>query len=190
MIDLGTEGKHLMEIVAIDTDDRADGQGKAGLTWISKTLLNTNLRMNNTSKDYIGGWESSDLRGYLQNTIKPLIPTAVRDAIVSVTKIQCAMIDGKRTVNGQTTQDDVWIPSDYEVGAGTAYENIGAIYNNRFTSNTDRIKKRFGQGSAEKWWLRSGGATSNPVRCIDTTGSTNGQFANEFMGIALGFCTN
>ena len=193
-LDLGTEGKHLMEIVAFDTDDRADGNGKAGITWISKTLLNTAQAMNSTYKTSgsdssytTGGWENSDMRAYLKNTIKPLIPATVKNAIVEVTKIQSLHIGGSRVKNGQTTTDDVWIPSHHEVGSGTTYESQGAVYSSKFTDTTSRIKKR--NDSTYSWWLRSVSGTNN-FWSIYTDGNASSSNGSNSSGVALGFCTN
>lgn len=40
-LDLGTEGKINMRIAAFDTDDLANGSGKAKITWISDNTLAT-----------------------------------------------------------------------------------------------------------------------------------------------------
>lgn len=194
MIDLGTEGKHLMEIVAFDTDNKADGTGKAGITWISKTLLNTTHAMNATQKTVdsetaytAGGWENSDMRAYLKNTIKPLIPETVRNAIVSVTKVQSIYTGGTNVINGQTTTDDVWIPGDKEIFNSTKYESTGAVYSAKFNSASDRIKKR--DDSTSRWWLRSTG-NSNNFRYVNAGGDGSSYVANNSYGVALGFCTN
>lgn len=187
MIDLGTEGKHLMEIVAIDEDDRADGQGKAGLTWLSKTLLNTAQKLNNT-RTSSGGYESCSLRSYLQNTIKPLIPSEVRNALVEVTKVQSTRSSSGATINGQTSTEDVWIPSVHEmISSNTSNETTGATYSEAFTSDNNRVKKL--NNVANFYWLRS--ATSTSKFCfISNAGASNSAFPESPGGIALGFCTN
>lgn len=193
MIDLGTEGKHLMEIVAFDEDDKADGSGKAKITWISKTLLNTAHRMNPANSGGAigtggnGGWEHCEMRTYLKNTIKPLIPETVRNAIVNVTKIQSTVTDGTMIKDGQTTTDDVWIPSNYEVGLGTTYESQGSVYSSKFTGNTSRTKKR--NGSNRYWWLRSAINNYN-FNYVYASGSNSNNTAGNSYGVALGFCTD
>lgn len=193
MLDLGTEGQHLMEIVAFDEDDKADGSGKAKITWISKEQLNTTHAMSASKKTVdgetaytAGGWEHSDMRTYLKDTVKPLIPETVRNAIVPVTKIQSTYTGGALVKNGQTTTDDVWIPSNHEVGFGTDYETTGAVYSGKFTNNASRIKKRM--GSAKVWWLRSAYYT-NYFRGVNGDGSSYYNLANNALGVALGFCT-
>ena len=98
MLDLETEGKVQMQIVAFDADELADGSGTAAITWISKQLLNTSHRMN-PSYEYnsstgtytlgtgsIGGWKESEMRSWLNSSIKPLIPSTVRGFIKQVKK--------------------------------------------------------------------------------------------------------
>ena len=77
-IDLGTEGEVIMTIVGIDADDLADDSGKAPITWISKQLLETKNRMNPSystgteGTGTLGGWEKTEMRSYLKETVKPL----------------------------------------------------------------------------------------------------------------------
>ena len=194
MIDLGTEGKHLMEIVAFNEDDKADGSGKAKITWISKDLLKTTHRMNPSDSSGAigtggnGGWENCEMRTYLKNTIKPLIPAEVRNAIVNVTKIQSTVTDGTKVIDGQTTTDDVWIPSNHEIySTNTSYETTGATYRGKFNSSANRIKKR--NGSNSTWWMRSATSTAN-FRRVTGSGDANDYGASNYTGVALGFCTD
>lgn len=174
-----------MEIVAFDTDDKADGSGKAKITWISKDLLKTTKNMNseNTTE---GGWEQSIARNYLKTTIKPLIPQTVRDAIVPVTKVSSTWASNAVAVNGQSTTDDVWIPSNHEVGDGNSYESTGAVYSGKFTNDASRIKKW--KGSARGWWLRSS-FNSVSFCYVNESGDVEFNFASRWSGVALGFCT-
>lgn len=192
-LDLGSEGTVNMQIVAFDEDNKADGSGKAKVTWISKEYLASTHQMNASQKTVdgetaytAGGWEHSDMRTYLKGTIKPLIPETVRNAIVPVTKIQSIYTGGAKVIDGQTTADDVWIPSNHEVGFGTDYESTGAVYNTIFNSNTSRIKKRNDSNSV--WWLRSASDTSK-FRRVFNIGSSSSSDANSVGGVVLGFCT-
>ena len=190
-IDLGTYGKHFFEIIAFDTDDKADGSGKAKITWLSKTLITT-YKMNSASKTVdgitsytAGGWEYSDMRAWLKSDVKPLLPEVVRNAIVPVTKVSCTYTT-ELIKDGQTTTDDVWIPGGREIFNNTNYETTGAVYNTRFASNPDRIKYN-SAGSASYWWLRSAISVNN-FRCVHSSGSEYGNGANNQNGVALGFC--
>ena len=184
-----------MEIVAFNEDDKADGSGKAKITWISKDLLNTKHRMNPANNNGEigtggnGGWENCEMRTYLKITIKPLIPEAVRNAIVEVTKIQSTVTNGTMVKDGQTTTDDVWIPSHHEVfPKKTNLESTGATYGSKFTSDSLRTKKY--NGTSSNWLSRSAVSISE----FEGVGSSGNDFggvnASLARGIALGFCTD
>lgn len=165
MLDLGTEGQHLMEIVAFDTDDKADGSGKAKITWISKDCINS------VSLTNLDG-------GYLENTIKPLIPATVMNGIVNVTKYN---------YSSGTTEDDLWIPNLYEIGITNRYDTQSGAKYNKFNSNTKRVKKL--RGVASEWWART---NINRYRyTVDDDGSEGSSYegGSVIMGFALGFCT-
>lgn len=192
MLDLGAKGQIYMELVALDTDDKADNSGKARMTWISKPIIETHA-MNATSKTSgsdsgytAGGWENTDMRAYLKDTIKPLIPEAVRNAIVNVTKVSSIYTGGALVKDGQTTTDDVWIPSVHEIFNNTNYETTGPVYSSKFNSNANRIKKN-AAGSADSWWLRSASGANN-FGCVNNNGSESGSNASGAYGLVLGFC--
>lgn len=187
MLDLGTEGKHLMEIVAFDEDDKADGTGKAGITWISKTLLNTNCKMN-ASSSVTGGWETSQLRSYLKETIKPLIPEIVRTGIVDVSKVQNVYEGNVKSVLSST--EDVWVPNAYELTNNSYYENTGAVYSSKFIAPENRVKKKIGSSSGSTWWLRTM-SSKTIFSYVLSSGSLGSSYSpSSSFGIALGFCTN
>ena len=197
-LNLGTEGTVTMQIVAMDTDVKADGTGTAPITWVSEYLLKTSHRMNparvaNDDGTYqegtggIGGWEKSEMRTYLTEIIKPLIPEEVRNAIVPVTKYSRNYNTAGSSVNNVATTDDVWIPSYREIFGGTSYETQGVIYSEKFTDATSRIKQKVG-GSATHWWLRSAYHTSNFSR-VYSDGNYDHNGASYSSGVALGFCT-
>ena len=197
-IDLGTEGKHLMEIVGIDVDDRADGNGKAGLTWISKTLLKTAKPKQEPGSGNYNGWANCDLRTYLNNSILPLIPSNVRSGIVPVTKITGSWINGAFARNGETTTESIWIPGAREVcGDKATFETTGPFYSGKFanTTSTDasRIKRVVNSGgtSGSAWWLRSSSTNSGSYGVTYLGAGDSLNFYNTYnIAIALGFCTN
>ncbi len=130
----------------------------------------------------IGGWEKTEMRAYLKDTVKPLIPELVRNAIKEVTKTQPAY-NTNQTSFTQTTMDDVWIPS-YAECFGTTSMYKGLFEN----MNANRIKKKVGATSASWWWLRSA-ATGNGFYNVYSSGNYYGNNASSAGGVALGFCT-
>ena len=193
LLNLGSEGFVAMQIAAFDADDLADGSGKAPISWISQQLLKTNHRMNpervqNDDGTYqegtgaIGGWEKSEMRSYLIDTIKPLISDTVRNAIKSVTKTQSGYNTSGNSFT-QTTTDDIWIPSYNEIfGSSSLYYPL--------FQNTDanRVKKKSGSTSASEWWLRSV-YNSIAFHIMYKTGDYAGFSPYYSSGVALGFCT-
>lgn len=186
-LDLGSEGVIDMQIVAFDTDDLADGSGKAPITWIAKTLLATSHRMNpslvtNADGTYqdgtgsIGGWEKCEMRTYIKETIKPLIPETVRNAIKEVTKSHDAYdTSGKRFT--QTTTDDVWFVDWKELSAV-----FNGIYSAAFPNNASAAR-----GAA--WWYRTA-ANVSEFRNIGLSGDKNSSTkANMELRIGICFCT-
>lgn len=188
-LDLGSEGVVNMQIAAFDTDDLADGSGKAHITWISKELLAKSKRWNpsggiNGDGTYkegtrtIGGWEKSELRAYLKETVKPLIPETVRNAIVEITKSHTAYDTSAKTFT-QTTTVDVWVPSSYD---------IGSLYTELFPNEESRRKKWIGSYSYFGWWLRDA-YSADRASCIKNSGAIGYYPAAESQYTCLCFCT-
>lgn len=196
-LDLGSEGIVHMQIVGIDLDDLADGSGKAPLTFISHELLKTSHGMNpartpssapyNEGTGAIGGWEKCEMRTYLKNTVKPLIPETVQNAIVNVTKHSNIFDTSGTKVLNIVTTDDIWIPSNQEIFGGTSYETLGHVYSDVFTDADSRKKFKAGASSVSYWWLRSAEATTG-FKCVNNNGDSKYSNANNTLGVALGFC--
>lgn len=183
-IDLGAQGTHLMVLVAKNTDNKADGTGKARMTWVSNTILTTRHLMNSTATT-TGGWADCSMRSYLTDTIKPLIPETIRNAIVPVTKVSSTYESSAIVPNGQTTTDDVWIPSAQEIFGGSLYETDGVTYTTYFNSATARTK--YLNGSTSLWWLRSASSTTK-FRDVASNGNVTNDNASGTSGVVLGFC--
>ena len=200
-LDLGTEGIVKMKIVAMDADELADGSGnKAPITWISEQLLNTPHIMNpprefgKEGTGTIGGWEKSEMRAYLNETILPLITdnesalSPASNGIKVVKKYTIIVNTSEEVENNKVTTDSVWIPSAWEMfGSGSEFETMGANYSEVFTDDASRVKKMSG-GNAAWWWLRSANDNSYFNR-VGKDGSSYIGIANSTGGVALGFCT-
>ena len=193
MLDLGTEGKVLMQLVAKDADDKADGTGKAPTTWIAKQVLGTKHRMNPEKQAHtegtgtLGGWEKCEMRTYLKETIKPLIPQTVRDAITPVTKYtRIYQASDETAVNNVASVDDVWIPSSYEMGQ-TGLETSGVTYGSTFPNATSRKKFKPGEPFAKGWWLRSVYGVAS-FCYVNGSGAFDTYTYSSDGSVAIGFC--
>lgn len=190
-IDLGAEGVINMQIAGFDTDDLADGTGKAPITFIGKELLKTPHRMNpklvtnadETLQEGTGsfeGWEKCEMRKYMKDTIKPLIPELVRKRITEVIKMHMQ--------DGQITQDDVWIPGRYEIAIRASSEQP-IKYNVLFANRSNRIKTDI-SGTTRLWWIRDASKSGQGFFYIDTQGydELTAGYAQNIYYIALSFC--
>ena len=191
-LDLGAQGVVNMQIVGQEVDALAAGGGTAKYSLISKELLTTDHRMNPSKQSgtegtgTLGGWEKCEMRSYLKETIKPLIPANVRNAIKEVTKYSRIYNASETAVNNVTSTEDVWIPSAREVNF-SGYETSGPSYTTAFPDNASRIKKKVGSGSAAWWWLRYADSR-NGFRGVNSDGSSSDNDAYNSGGVALGFC--
>lgn len=175
-IDLGAEGVINMQIAAMDTDVLADGTGTAPVTFIAKELLTTTRAMETTGDN--ANWELSEMRTYLNSTIKQLIPANVRSRVTQVTKTHTAR-DATNAQVVQTTKDEAWLPSKSEI--------VGGLYAALFPSYTDRIKYRVGTTTAVGWWARDNWGSS--FYYINHGGGENDFMSkNTAAGVALSFC--
>lgn len=189
-VDLGTQGLHQMQLVAFDADDKADGSGKAPMTWVMKDLLKTNHRMNPSKVDgqegtgTLGGYDKTEMKSYLTETILPLFPADIRNNIVPVTKHQKAY-DASGTAFQESTTETLWIPGNKEIFNSTSYDADGSSYSDVFKDQTSRIKKR--NGSALSWWLRSANNTTD-FRRVGSSGYDGSGSAYISIGVCPGFC--
>ena len=186
-LDLGSEGVINMQVAAFDTDDLADGSGKAPMTFIAKELLETSKRMNparaGTSGAYtegtgaIGGWEKCEMRTYLNDTVKPMIPDNAAALIKAVTKTQTAY-DTTGTSFTQTTEDKVWIPAETD-----------ALWNNVLATGADRVKTKVSKPtSSYTWWTRKADGSSGYRNVSYNAGTVGYSNAKDVAAICLCFC--
>lgn len=202
-LDLGSEGVVNMEIVAFDADDLADGTGKAPITWIAKELLKNKHRMNpaavvlddGTTQECtgsVGGWEKCEMRTYLNETIKPLIPQNVRSMLREVTKTY------KHTKNSGSSGlkandscvDSIWIPSAREVCSNSG-ESTGPAYTSVYSDTQNKRKVIAGSSQKGTWWYRTGYSKTDFLAFYNSgsSGYDNRYSASSNFYIALGFCT-
>lgn len=182
-LDLGEAGTIMMELVAMNADELADGSGKAHMTWISKELLKYKHAMNIDATSE-GGWMDSDMRFWLRESILPLFPEILRANIQEVTKYSYSFSE-KGTIS---SADSIWIPSRREVfGADIALEDEGAVYTGAYSNDLSRQKICPGTTSTSAWWLRSV-YDDNEFFTVNGGGSSSSSYSSSERGVAVGFC--
>ena len=207
-LNLGTEGTINMQIVAMDADELASG-GTAPLTFLGMELLNTSHRMNPTHSagtegtGALGGWEKSEMRSYLNNTIEPLIPSSIRNRLQRINKYSTIITVNQETVKDVLTIDKLFIPSDRELVASidnrdsditSVRETIGVNYIDNFIkylSEADAISKRTkpGDSSGISYFLRTAYFRTMFVKISENGRPTRYDAkADSEYGVRLGFC--
>ena len=187
-VDLGDQGNIVMQIVAMDTDDLADGSGKAPITWVAKQLLVTKKQINSTSTNANGYPATTVMRPYLaeNGTIWDKLPATLKTLIKPVSKTSY----DKTTAADLTSTEKLWIPSAREIFGGTSYEQSGPVYSDIFKDSTSRKRAVFGSSSYMSWWLRSAySGNDTNFRLVDSGGYVDYDNAYISNGVCLGFCT-
>lgn len=129
----------------------------------------------------VGGWEKTEMRAYMNGTIKPLIPENIRSRIKEVKKTHTAYDTDEKSFK-QTTIDDVWMP-DYDEMFSSSRK-----YKALFPDNASRKKYKPGATSASWWWLRSAYYSVN-FDYVYSDGSDDASGADSSGAVAVGFCT-
>ena len=151
-----TIGNHdyMVQLVAKDADERADGNGTAHMTWLMHGVYVTTHRMHAS----IAAWPDTEMRSWLISDVLTAMPEVVQNAAVAVKKTY-GYYDGSTLMDG-ISNDTIWIPSSREVCLTGNYlnETNGVQYSGIFSDNSSRIKSNT-SGSTNNWWLRSAGSS-------------------------------
>lgn len=186
----GTTATADVEIIATEHDNLADGSGKATLTFFCTDLPDIQHHMNNPATN-IGGWESSDMREFVNGELFNALPTELQNIIKPVYKISDGGYENKSLV---TTTDKCWLASYNEVGFADSKYNLtgqGETYSATFSNNSSRKKAVYGgiDTETERWWLRSSYYNGDSMfyRVTNTGGYYNESASYEYY-VAFGFC--
>lgn len=198
-LDFGEYGVHQMELVAIDADDKADGSGKARMTWISKDIITLHEQ---PSTIKIDGWGSADnsMREFVNNTLMNQLPIEVKNSIVPVNKtyaVESTAYGDYFSTKTNTIEETLWIPSAREIfGQNITYnnttserhsENSGAIYDSIFKDSASRIKTYNNVNTI--WWTRTTFTDAGTYTLMHVLNDGN-LYLTEVgnYGIVVGFC--
>ena len=175
-----------VEIADFNHDDKSDGSGKAGISFILKNCMNTKHNMNPTDTN-VNGWSGSAMYSYLNTDIYNQLPSDLQSVIKPVNKITS---EGNQSTTLQTSSDKLWLMSRVEVFGGSkpSYTPDGeGIQYPIFTDNANRIKQV--NGSNSYYWLRSPRVDSSRLFCyiLDDGYLFDGNASNS-RGVVFGFC--
>ena len=172
-----------------------DGTGTAGTYYpantadfISVELMDSTHVMNSTATN-VGGWNDCEMRTYLNETVYPTLPSALKSVIIEKTHMHTA---GNQSHDLVSASDKLWLPTTYEMfGENSQYYLDDAdhnIYYSIFPDNASRIKyRKAAPTSARIWWLSSPDVSdSTDFAIVNSDGSRSNYSANNSYGVVLG----
>lgn len=199
-----------MRLVDVYHDDRADGEGKAGLSFIATNLALEHVM--NSSGEIAGGWEGSELRKWLGEEVYPALDEGLRTSIIAVDKHTNNYGTAENASCVTSTIDYLWIPSMVELmgtidwtwpsdparsqgyneitnAEGYQYARFAAMNVTGLEANSGLVLQD-SDGAAQVWWERTC-APSGPAyfRGVSAVGDPTTLWTSaSSYGVALGFC--
>ena len=192
---MGTMGNMSIQLIAKSADELADGSGNAHTTWLMYYALPDSHRMNPANNNNaegtgsIGGWDKSEMKQYVLDTVVPNLPSEIRNAVKTVKKYTRIYNTSGSAQNDVMTEETFWLPSRHEMfdGTSSSYETKGPRYSEAFPDNASRVKSKVGASSASWWWLRSA-YDYNSFNYVGSDGSNPNYSAYNSGAVVLGFC--
>ncbi|MDD5800190.1 MAG: DUF6273 domain-containing protein [Coriobacteriales bacterium] len=184
-----------MQIADFHHDDRSDGSGKAGITFIFKDAIASGSM--NDSQTNAGGWQSSSLRSWLSTSGVGLIPDDLRKNIVQVKKYTNNVGQSADASSVTSTDDMLWLFSYNELGGSTSGWGDASVYQSEgdsyllFQYSSSALVKTL-NGSPCRWWERNPDAgIYHSFMSVNENGNPYDRqysFADRTYGAVPGFC--
>ena len=187
---LADEGEtYTLQIIGFNHDNLTDGSGKAGITFQFKECIGTKIM--NSSADYKGGWENSDVRIYLKNDFYNTLPSELKKEGI-IKEVNKIADPGDKSTTAITIIDKIFLLSRCEVDGYDSRDKkdrqyeLYANYNNYPTDNIKYLK----DGTVVSWWLRTttGFYSYAFFHYVQTNGYVSNVACNSTSGVAPAFC--
>jgi len=170
-----------MQILAIDQDSTHQ------VIFGSKYCLQTSRNMNSTNTN-VGGWNSSAMRTYLNQSFYATLPDDVT-AYIAERTVQYSSGNGGTSLVAAT--DKIWLPREKEIfGTVTNSASTEGATCSQFpiyATSANRIKTIGVSGAISTWWESSPSTNSgSPTTCfchVFTDGSANLRSAGGAYGV-------
>ena len=199
-------------------DERADGQGVAGISFLMRTPVGDARPMNDEPRS--GGWEQSSLREWMANEMPALLPAELAARVREVVKVSnnVGAVDAGDEAELTRTADAFWLPSMSELcgyqGPETfaeGYEYLSHLYSDEgaqyqlfrelgvsgLTENDALVREV--DGKSVFWWERTpsaDGSVGEPSTLFNRVmrngdafcGAIPGEAPDEPTYVIPGFC--
>ena len=186
-----TTGETLtLQIYGFNHDDKADGSGKAGITFGLKHLMSERRRMltDTTSPLPLGFFASSSLYAWLQGDLYDSLPADLRNLIKSVNKKTNRANTGPEIC---TDSAKIFTFSEAECTSFTSGEGSQYPIFTDVNSRRKGMPRPNGTFPYGEWGLRSP-TMHTPyqflVRYVSDTGNLGSSHATSENGVCFGFC--
>ncbi len=188
-----------MQILGFNHDERADGAGRAGITFGSRGIVGTHAM--NADDSTSGGWRDSSLRAWMNDDLLAQLPDDVAAAIVPVTKYANATGETTDPASVVATTDTLWAPAYAELGghmdiADDPHDDVYNAEGSQYQlyadlgASWDTPNDILAVSGVERWWER----TADPMdgryfMCVGEDGTPWYAHTpkNEF-GVVMCFC--
>lgn len=164
-----------VQLAGICHDDKSDGSGKAGLTFVTVNAVARHSMNANGSNE--GGWDASDMRSWLNADELATFPSDLSSRIVSVDKLTNNAGSTSSASDVTATSDKLWLLSATEVcgnidwfakeygdqyawwddvanSEGTQYERYSQAGVGSYTDPSGVLAKSY-KGSTTFWFYRT-----------------------------------
>lgn len=179
-------------VAGIYHDDKADGSGKAGITFILDAPLTSQVMNEDEANE--GGWEQSQLRSWLSSEGVSYLPDDLQQELVPVTKR--ANSAGSDVVSAS---DSLWLFSFTELAGGNLNDiaSEGSQYKlfrdmnvAPGTSNQVLARDMTLPAMTSEWWTRSPmPTTDDSFFVVDSEGDPRCMaHADMLLSVVPGFC--
>lgn len=201
-----------VQLAGIAHDVRADGS-PIGLSFLLTEALPEERRM--SEEAYMGGWEDSDLRAWLNEVLLADLPEELARNVVAAGKLSNNVGAAKTADDVTLTEDSLWLPSYVEIvgerpraSFSDGFQYLAEVLNAEgsqyklfrdqeiYPQETRQELVRNREGEAAYWWLRTASpdvSESEGMAYFNRTGPNGDPFhfataSTDFSGVIFGFC--
>ena len=183
-LELGSGTTVPVAIAGFRADERADGEGVAGITFVAREPMATEAY---NSSGAITSWEDCSLRSWMNDSLLDELPEDLAERVVPVTKLTNVPSGGSQC----ETTDSLWLLSRSEMGGVTSggMASEGDQYRLFSDAGVDWQASSFLAISDDYWWQRGPGSDTRWQQTVGPDGNmSTGRTPSYEFGVVAGFC--